>query len=191
VTALVLVAIWIALLTATAFGPSLGGSPTLGDDLTRFTVRVSLLYYAIAVAGMLARVRCGWVRICWTLAWLAYLVHLAMAFEHYHHWSHAEAMRHTEKRSGYGEGIFASHFFTLLWTADVLSWWIGPAWHEGRPKWIEWALHVYMAFVVFNATVVYETGFIRWAGAAMFVGLLLLAFRVRVTQSVSRRERET
>jgi hypothetical protein len=114
-----------------------------------------------------------------------------MAFEHYHHWSHAEAMRHTQERSGFGAGIFASHLFTLLWTADVLSWWLSPVWHSTRPRWIGWMLHAYMAFIVFNATVVYETGLIRWAGAAMFVALPVLAFRVRASIPPAQRERKT
>ena len=171
---------WLILMAAVLLGPWLADSPTLGDNLTRNTIRVALLYYAVAIGGMLAGNRCRWVRVSWTLGWLAYLVHLGMAFHFYHHWSHAEAMRHTQDRSGYGEGIYASHLFTLVWTADVLAWWLVPAWYRHRPRWIGWALHGvrgFMAFIVFNATVVYETGFIRWVGVAMFVGFLLLCLR--------------
>src|SRR5713226_5911128 len=155
-------------------GPWLAESPTLGDDQTRFSIWISLLFYAIAAAGMLSGNRGGWVRICWSLAWVAYLIHLGMAFHHYHHWSHAEAMRHTHERSGFGEGIFASHAFTLVWTGDVLARWLFRSWQ--RPRWLGWALHGYMAFMIFNATVIYETGFIRWAGIAMFaiLGALLV-----------------
>jgi hypothetical protein len=34
-----------------------------------------------------------------------------------------------------------------------------------------------MAFIVFNGTVVYETGFIRWAGLGLFVVLSVLLVR--------------
>jgi hypothetical protein len=186
-----LILLWLILMAVAILGPWLGGSPTLGDDLTRFTVRVSVLYYAIAVGGMLVRIRCGWVRIAWTLGWLAYLIHLGMAFHYYHHWSHVEAMRHTQERSGFGEGVFVSHAFTLLWTADVLSWRLAPRWHETRSRWIGIALHAFMAFIVFNATVVYETGLIRWAGVAMFTGMAAIWFAFRVRAVDRRRERET
>jgi hypothetical protein len=103
-------------------------------------------------------------RWCWTFAWATYLVHLAMAFHHYHHWSHADAVEHTEIVSGFGKGIYVSHLFTLAWTADALSWWLQPARRALRPSWIDWLLHGFMAFMIFNATVIYEAGPIRWAG---------------------------
>ena len=33
-----------------------------------------------------------------------------------------------------------------------------------RPRWIGWALHAFMAFILFNGTVVFESGIVRWAG---------------------------
>jgi hypothetical protein len=92
-------------------------------------------------------------------------------FHHYHHWSHADAVEHTEAVSGFGRGIYVSHLFTLVWTADVLSWWLQSARRALRPSWIDWLLHGFMAFVIFNATVIYETGPIRWAGLTLFTGL--------------------
>src|ERR1700722_13132423 len=94
----------------------------------------------------------------WTFAWLTYLVHLAMAFHYAHHWSHAEAVRHTEAVSGFGPGIYVSHFFTLAWTADVAWWWLMPVHYARRPAAIGWCWHAFMVFVIFNATVVYEDG---------------------------------
>jgi hypothetical protein len=89
----------------------------------------------------------------------------------YHHWSHADAYRHTEEVSGVGWGIFVSHLFTLLWTADVAWWWLSPASHAIRPAWITRGLHGFMAFIIFNGTVVYEEGPIRYFGLAMFAVL--------------------
>ena len=44
-----------------------------------------------------------------------------------------------------------------------------------------------MAFIVFNGTVVYETGFIRWAGLALFFALgLFLLKRLRPGKKVQR-----
>lgn len=174
------VTVWIVLLTITLSVPNLVDSPTLGDDLTRYTVRLSLLYYAIAATLMLLLQPDEWpatqgrgrlARWCWTLAWLTYLVHLAMAFHHYHHWSHADAMEHTRQVSGAGEGIFMSHLFTVVWTLDVLTWWLRPARYALRSPWIGRLLHAFMLFIIFNATVVYETGLIRWCGLLLFAEL--------------------
>src|SRR5262249_54522473 len=111
----VLAAAWLVALAAILSAPYLTHSATLVDDLVRNTVRLALVYYALAASLLLVlRPRDwdepagGWqiARACWTLAWLAYLVHLAMAFHHYHHWSHADAVEHTRAVSGVREGIF-------------------------------------------------------------------------------------
>jgi hypothetical protein len=170
--------VWCVLLMAVFAWPALrataGAVPgDAGDDLTRGTVRVALGFYAVAAVVMLLLRRGEWeatsargqlARCCWTLAWGAYLVHLAMAFHHYHGWSHVRAIEHVREASGVGEGIYGSHLFTLLWTLDVAWWWQNSASYAARPGWIDRVLHGFMIFMVFNATVVYETGFIRWAG---------------------------
>src|SRR5262249_22213252 len=101
-------------------------------------------------------------RCCWSLAWAAFVIHVGMAFHYYHQWSHADAVRHTREVSGFGEGVYISYLFTLLWTADMASWWLRPAWYAQRSPWVDRALHGFMLFMIFNATIVYETGFIRW-----------------------------
>lgn len=168
-----------------------------GDALVRNTVRVALLYYAAALNLMLslrpadaaaATPRGRLARACWTLAWAAYLVHLAAAFHFYHHWSHADAVEHTRQVSGVGEGIYVSHFFTLAWTADVLWWWLAPEARARRSPWVGRALHGFMLFVVFNGTVVYETGPIRWAGIIMCAELAAagwLAFRRKAAGQIA------
>jgi hypothetical protein len=135
---------------------------------TRITVRVALANYALAVVLILAGRVGDLTRALWTVAWASYLAHLFSAFHFYHHWSHACAVAHTEEVSGFGPGIYFSHLFTLLWTVDVAYWWWKPERYLTRACWIGWSLHGYMALIIFNATVIYETGFIRWVGAAMF-----------------------
>jgi hypothetical protein len=190
-------AAWIALLTAVLVSPYAVRSPTLGDDLTRNTVRLALLYYAVAVSLMLwpapadgaaAAGRGRLARACWTLAWAAYLVHLGMAFHHYHHWSHADAVEHTRAVAGVGEGIYFSHLFTLLWTADVTWWWLRPVRYASRPAWVSWAVHGYLAFITFNGTVVYGDGPIRWAGLVMFATFAaLVVYRLLASAPASGR----
>jgi hypothetical protein len=180
---LVMVASWLVLLAGVIALPYATQSPTLGDDLIRFTIRLALVYYVLAASLMLRLPAGDWrasagrgrlARWCWTLAWAAYLVHLGMAFHHYHSWSHAAAVEHTRQVSGVGAGIYASHLFTLVWTMDVLFWWLQPARYATRSPWIDRMLHGFMAFIIFNGTIVYENGPIRWFGILMFSVLALL-----------------
>jgi hypothetical protein len=157
-----------------------------GHDLTRGTVDLALLFYGAAAVLMLRLDAPGWraqtrigkvARRCWSLAWLVYLVHVALAFHFYHAWSHTEAVRHVERESGFGPGIFVSYLFTLAWTADAAWWALGPAGYAGRPAWIGWSLHAFLAFVIFNGSVVYASGPVRWAGITLFVILAVCLWR--------------
>ena len=180
---------WALLLAGALIGPWLVASPTLGDDRTRFTVRVALLFYALAAGLMLFLDPAGWraattpgrlARTCWALGVAAFLVHVGLAFHYHHGWSHAEAMRHVERVSGFGPGLFFSYLFTLLWSGDAVWWLLAPLSYAARPAWVGWALHAYLSFIAFNATVVYEQGFIRWAGLAATVALASLALASRL-----------
>jgi len=162
----------------------------VGDTLTRNTVRLSLAWYAVALCLLLRLSAADWgaespagrfARWCWTWALICFLVHLVMAFHYYHHWSHEHAFERTRRISGVGQGLYVSYLFTLLWTADVLWWWMAPARYRARSPWVDRLLHAFMLFIVFNSMVVFETGPIRWAGLAMFavLGLAWIGARPR------------
>jgi hypothetical protein len=173
--------------------PLLFSPDDAGDNLTRFTIRLALVYYGAALTMMLltskldlrsstfedrsSKVEASMGRLgrvsrwLWTWAWLSYVIHVVCAFHFFHHWSHADAVRHTAEVSGFGPGIYASYFFTLIWGIDVAAWWSLPRWYARRASWIDCMLHAFMLFMVFNATVVFETGLIRWAGVALFAEL--------------------
>lgn len=143
-----------------------------GEALTRGTIWVALLLLVSALTTMpWLGERRRLVRAAWLLGWLAYVAHFVLAMHHHHGWSHEAAVRHVDERSGFGPGIFFSHLFTLMWTADVVWWCISPSGWARRPTWIGLALYIYMAFIAFNATVVYETGVIRAAGIVASVAL--------------------
>ena len=168
------------ILLVTVIGLSAALADDVGETLTRNTVRLSLAWYAAALCLMM-RLRPGdWraesrlgslARWCWAWAVICFLVHLAVAFHYYHHWSHADAFDHTRRVSGSGEGIYASYLFTCLWLADAVWWWSRPKQYATRSAWIDRALHAFMLFIVFNGMVVFESGPIRWAGMLMFVAL--------------------
>jgi hypothetical protein len=161
-------------------GLSAAFSADRGDALTRNTIRLSLAWYAAALWLMMRLGPADWAaatqigrtaRWCWTWAVVVFLIHLAMAFHYFHHWSHAHAFAHTRLASGVGEGLYVSYLFTALWMADVAYWWLQPRGYADRPAWVDRALHMFMLLIVFNGTVVFEGGFIRWAGAVIFVAL--------------------
>ena len=152
----------------------------VGDSQTRNMIRLSLAWYFAALVLMMALAKSDWpavaplgraARWCWTWAMVCFLIHVMMAFHYFHHWSHADAVRHTREVSGFGEGVYISYLFTLLWIVDVAYWWLGPRSYAERSVWIDRAWHGFMLFMVFNGTVVYESGAIRWAGLLMFISL--------------------
>lgn len=158
--------------------------PGRGDFLTRQTARVAVLYWGLAAATILLERR-TYARSIWAIGCVAFLIHVATAFEYVHHRSHSAAYQHVQEVSGAGAGIYVSYGFTLLWVVDAIWWLSDRASYEVRSKWLDRTIHALMAFVVFNGTVVYEEGFIRWASAAMFLTLGVLAFHRHCRKTLS------
>jgi hypothetical protein len=140
-----------------------------GELLTRWTVRLAVALY---VASLALRRWPRWRRLAWTLGCGCYLLHVAFAFEYYHHWSHDEAYASTARQTAevtgldWGAGLYVNYAFTLIWLADVAWWWVAPASYASRPRWLEWSIQAFLGFIVFNATVVFASGFSRWLGIA-------------------------
>jgi hypothetical protein len=152
-----------------------------GDAIVRNTIRLSLAWYAAALALMMRLRAEDWrggtrtgqaARWCWTWGCVIYLVHVAAAFHYVHDWSHGNAFAHTREASGVGEGLFVSYLFTAVWTADAAMWWLAPDRYARRPAWVHRLLHGFMLFIVFNGTVVFESGPLRWIA---LLGLAALA----------------
>jgi hypothetical protein len=139
-----------------------------GELLTRWTVRVAMALYVTSLATRLYFPKGS--RLAWTAGCLAYLLHIACAFEFYHHWSHAEAYAFTARQTAtavgwdWGGGLYVNYAFTLVWLADVGWWWISVESYRARSRWIGWAVQGFMGFIAFNATVVFAAGFSRWFG---------------------------
>ena len=157
----------------------------LGDALVRNTIRLALAAYGIALLLPAKRERLA--RLTWTFGCAIYLIHVALAFHYFHGWSHAAALEHVRQASGFGEGLYFSHLFSVVWTLDVVWWWMSPAGRERRPRWLSVTLHTFMLFMVFNAAVVFAEGAMRWAGAALYE-LLLRHGAYRLAKKSSRTE---
>jgi len=123
-------------------------------------------------------------RIWWTAGCGMMLLHVACAFHEVHHWSHDAAFeataRQTAELTGFpsGSGVYVNYAVLALWLADVCWWWRAPAHHESKAaRKTQWLLQGFLAFVWFNATVVFGHGMIRWAGAAAWLLLTILFWR--------------
>jgi len=152
-----------------------------GELLTRLTIWLALCACAIG-AGMLllAQGRPVWLvraRSAWTIGCAFLLAHIVSAFGFYHHWSHTDAYRETARQTAettgfhWGGGIFFNYLFAAAWLADVLWWWLAPASFARRPARLATVWHGFFLFMVFNGTVVFGTGPVRWFGTLICAGL--------------------
>lgn len=150
------------------------------EMLVRYSVRLALAWYTAALLLMMRLHQEDWsasstlgqiARWCWTWGIACFVVHLALAFHYYHYWSHAHAVEVTRNVSGVGEGIYALYLFIALWIVDAAWWWIEPDRYAARSRRIDYWFHAFLLFIVFNGMVVFERGFIRWAGVVMFITL--------------------
>ena len=147
-----------------------------GELLTRWTVRLALALYVLALVlrATAADRRPGlaWARLAYSVGCLAFLLHVVFAFQFYHHWSHHAAYAATARQTAevvglqWGGGLYANYGFALIWLADVIWWWRGLGRYEARPREVGWAVQGFLAFIAFNATVVFATGAVRWLGLA-------------------------
>lgn len=160
---------------------------TSGEQLVYASARVAMvLYFAslftrVLIADPTRRTTCS--RGLWTAAWFVYLLHVAAAFQFVHHWSHSEAAAATARRGAEvagrptPEGIYFNYAFTLVWTLDVAWWWIAPRSYVARPSAVAFVVHSFLAFIVFNAMIVFAHGPTRWAGVVAFALLADMYFR--------------
>jgi hypothetical protein len=171
----------------------------VASDLVLWTIRLALASYSASLGFALVtsrassasaqQTRCrAAARLFWTVGCLAYLAHVAAAFRCEHGWSHARAYEHTAERTweltgwDWGGGLYVNYLFTLLWAADAVWWWAGAASYRARRAWIGAALHAFMLFVAFNATVVFGAGVIRWCGLAVALVLAAAWWRWRAAR---------
>jgi len=156
-----------------------------GEVLTKVTIWIAVAgYFAGAAVYARARGRREWdslARLAWTTACAALLAHVACAFHFHHGWSGAAAYRDTAHQTAevfgldWGGGLYVNYALLAGWVADVGWWWRrGLDAYRRRPWPLVAGWHAFLIFIVFNATVVFETGFVRWAGFGLCLGLCLV-----------------
>ncbi|HEX7379802.1 MAG TPA: hypothetical protein VF278_21940 [Pirellulales bacterium] len=147
----------------------------LGEAATLWTVRLALAGYFLGAALPTRAASSGRRRldnIAWTVGCFCYLAHVACAFAFYHHWSHAAAVERTAEQTAlvtgwrWGGGLYVNYVFTAVWLIDVILRWSPRSAGKARPWWPATAVGMLMWFIVFNATVVFGQGAVRWFGLA-------------------------
>lgn len=153
-----------------------------GELLTRLTIWIAIGGYAVGVCLMLlfreSQTRQARARLAWTIGCAALVAHTICAFHFYHHWSQASALRETARQTAevtgmnWGGGLFINYAFLAAWMADAAWWWRGLELYRRRHWTITAIWHFVLIFIIFNATVVFKTGVVRWVGVGICFGLL-------------------
>jgi hypothetical protein len=154
---------------------------TAATPLILWTARIAFLLYAAGLAAWITTRR-PVARAAWTTGFLVYLGHVFAAFQFRHHWSHASAYQETARQTAElfgtysGAGLYLNYLFTAVWALDVIWLWRSEQTYFRRPRWGSAAIHGFMAFLFFNASVVFVSGWPRWMGLAVTVSLVTLWF---------------
>ena len=141
-----------------------------------WSVRAALLLIAVVLWSRIMHHHPRAARVLWTVGCALFLLHVGLAFHRVHHWSHAEAYRETGRRTAElfgtssGAGLYFNYVFMVIWIGDVCRWWMaGLAAYDRRPLWVDVLVYGFMVFMAVNATVVFGTGVVRWAGVGAMV----------------------
>lgn len=165
----------------------------MGHTLTVATIHLSLISYLLAVVCWVTGRRGPRYRWLWTGGCVMLLAHAIFAFHFYLGWSHGAAVqetaRQTEEMLGFrfGPGIWFSYFLVLVWIVDVVLLWRnrGSELESAWWKWFTNAVHAYAFFILFNGTVVFEEGVVRWGGIIGTIWLARMAWRYRGKKALS------
>jgi hypothetical protein len=153
----------------------------IAQVITKGAVWLAILAYAIGIA-LFAYNRSralAAVRVAWTAACVALIAHFTSAFHFYHHWSQESALLDTARQTkgviglNWGGGLFINYAVLSLWIVDVGSWWLkGIDSYRRRRRLIVLLWHGFLIFIIFNATVVFKDGIVRWVGVITSLSLV-------------------
>jgi hypothetical protein len=154
----------------------------MADELTRWTAWLAMAAFGVASALCLRQTPDQpapgrQARRLWTAACVLLWIHVACAFQFRHHWSHAEAYAYTARQTAefvgldWGGGLYFNYLLLVVCAGDSAWWWIGPRSYQARPAIVGRLRGGFVAFMAFNAAVVFGSGVLRWMALAGFVVL--------------------
>lgn len=153
--------------------------PITRDLLVRGSAWLSFVFYLLTLIGWTKRVQPWLLRWFWTLAWGIFVIHVCLAFHLVHHWSHGAAWEATRVQGGIGDGIYFNYLVLVVWLIDVAWWWLWPQRHLTQNRWLSGIIQGFLAFMWFNATVVFAHDYLWIVGT---LGFLLLGVSLMVTK---------
>jgi hypothetical protein len=167
-----------ALIAYAAFGQPPGTDPT--DGLISLSAIPSVVVWMWSLPLAFARQRINRkIRFNWALGCVLLWLHIAIAFHLGHAWSHRAAWEHTRAVGGYGDGVFVNYAFAIVWLIDAVWALVAFDSYRTRPGWLHWSVHGFLAFVMFNAAVVFGSGEVRIVVAVTCVLIGLSVWRAR------------
>ena len=145
-----------------------------GEWIVRGSVWLALLCYPAGPLGAFLAGRAEQLaRLVWSLGCLAFLAHAVSSFHVFYDWSHQVAVSETARQVAeltgrqIGAGVYLNYLFTLVWLLDAAWWWVNPTGYQQRSRVGVLLVHGFFLFMIFNATVVFETGAVRILGLAV------------------------
>lgn len=160
-----------------------------GEFLTRSTIWITIAAYTIGCASFaLPGRKSRWdaaARVAWTTGCASLIAHIICAFQFYHGWSHESAYRDTARQTeevfglNWGGGLFINYVLLIAWVVDIAWWWLsGLDSYRSRPWPLVAVWHGFIVFIIFNATVVFADGIVRWVGLCICASLCFAWFLI-------------
>jgi hypothetical protein len=146
---------------------------TWGEFLTKLAIWLSMLAYVAGALAFARNTRQSEVvtRLLWTAGCASMLAHISFALHFYHRWSQESAYLETARQTNeviglnWGGGVYINYFLLIGWLIDISWWWLcGLDSYRRRPVALVISWHAFLLFILFNATVVFKSGAVRWAG---------------------------
>jgi len=149
------------------------------------TIWLALVLFCAGEAGRRDR-DAGHPAASWT--WWAYaigalllVVHIVIAMDVAHNWSHQSSIAATARQTSavygldWGGGVYANYAFVAVWLFEVWRWRRNStpgAPHVPRARTIVWTIRIFYLVMILNAAIIFAAGWRRAAGAAIVLWLL-------------------
>ena len=150
----------------------------IGEVLLRVPIWVALALYALTEHIRAGGGSASGARLAFSFGCLAYLLHVAAAFNWYHAWSHALAYADTADQTAalvgldWGGGLWFNYAFTALWIGESVWWWAAAPSYRKRARGVTRSVRAVFLFMIVNGAVVFVDGLMRWVGLAIVVWLI-------------------
>ncbi|MBX9680066.1 MAG: hypothetical protein K2X38_14990 [Gemmataceae bacterium] len=156
----------------------------MDEWFVRGTALVAVFFFALGWPWRSPRpVDDSWGRVYWLMGWATCLVHVFVAFHLAHQWSHDRAVEATAKQTAdlvgfpFGGGVWINYAFLAIWGMDAAWRWRFPSRYWMRSAGWHWTILGFLAFIMFNATVVFGGWRGRIVGVAGVATLVIVLVR--------------